>query len=78
MIACEYFALCDREAVGTVPNPVLGPVPCCQRCADRVETELDPFPPREECQACRGRCYTDGPCTCSTWCELHPRPGVRS
>jgi hypothetical protein len=40
---CRYFLLCDRHAVGTVANPVLGPVPCCQRCADRVEAILVPF-----------------------------------
>lgn len=31
---CAWFALCTREAVTTVPHPVLGDVPCCQRCAD--------------------------------------------
>lgn len=33
---CRYFALCDREAVGTLVNPVIGLVPTCQRCADKV------------------------------------------
>ena len=31
---CMYFANCDRDAVTTVPNPVVGDVPSCQRCAD--------------------------------------------
>lgn len=31
---CEYMLLCTRDAVTTVPNPVLGDVPTCQRCAD--------------------------------------------
>lgn len=31
---CMYFAACDRGAVTTVPNPILGDVPACQRCAD--------------------------------------------
>lgn len=46
---CRYFALCENEAVGTVPNPALGLVPCCQRCADRVgvSDELVPFPARK-------------------------------
>lgn len=35
-VPCRYFALCDRPAVGTLPNPVLGDVPTCQRCADTV------------------------------------------
>jgi hypothetical protein len=30
---CMYFARCDREAVTTVANPVLGDVPCCLPCA---------------------------------------------
>lgn len=37
---CEYFVLCDRPAEGVVANPVIGDVPCCQRCADRVGLEL--------------------------------------
>jgi hypothetical protein len=37
---CEYFALCDNSAEGMVPNPILGNVPCCQRCADRVGATL--------------------------------------
>lgn len=32
---CAWYALCDREAVGWVDHPVLGPVPVCQRCADK-------------------------------------------
>lgn len=40
IVKCEYFAMCDNDAVGTVPNPVLGPVPCCKRCADKVGYEL--------------------------------------
>jgi hypothetical protein len=31
---CMWFALCKNEAVTTVPHPILGDVPCCQRCAD--------------------------------------------
>lgn len=31
---CAWFALCTRPAVTTVSHPVLGDVPCCQRCAD--------------------------------------------
>lgn len=40
VVKCEYFARCDNDAVGTVPNPVLGPVPCCQRCADLLCIKL--------------------------------------
>ena len=31
---CEYFLKCTNPATTTVPNPVLGPVPACKRCAD--------------------------------------------
>jgi hypothetical protein len=31
---CEYMLKCTSPAVTTVPNPILGPVPCCQSCAD--------------------------------------------
>jgi hypothetical protein len=34
--ACQWFALCDNPAVTTEPHPVLGAVPICQRCADKV------------------------------------------
>ena len=34
---CMAFAQCDREAVTTMPNPVLGDVPCCTRCHDKLE-----------------------------------------
>lgn len=43
MTACRYFALCDHDAVGTYPHPILGAVPTCQRCADRVGVTLDPL-----------------------------------
>lgn len=33
---CEWFALCDRPATTYVQHPVLGAVPCCQRCAERA------------------------------------------
>ena len=30
---CQWFALCDRQAVTTCPHPVLGRVACCAMCA---------------------------------------------
>lgn len=33
---CEWFALCGNPAVTTEPHPILGDVPICQRCADKV------------------------------------------
>lgn len=41
---CEYFAKCTNDADGTVTNPVLGPVPTCRRCADKMEQVLVPWP----------------------------------
>jgi hypothetical protein len=41
---CEWFALCTRPADGVVAHPIIGPVPTCQRCAERMEQRLDPFP----------------------------------
>jgi hypothetical protein len=34
---CEWFALCDHEATGTMSHPVLGAVPICDRCRLKVE-----------------------------------------
>jgi hypothetical protein len=34
---CEWFALCDNRATGTMPHPVLGEVPICDRCRTKVE-----------------------------------------
>ncbi len=36
MSACEWWALCTNEAVTTEPHPILGDVPICQRCADKL------------------------------------------
>jgi hypothetical protein len=33
---CEWFALCDHVAAGVVSHPILGDVPTCQRCADKL------------------------------------------
>lgn len=35
-MTCRWFALCDREADGVVEHPVLGDVPTCKRCANRL------------------------------------------
>jgi hypothetical protein len=36
-VACTWFALCENVAVTTEPHPVLGAVPICQRCLDKVQ-----------------------------------------
>jgi hypothetical protein len=30
---CRWFALCNRAVTTAIPHPVLGMVPCCDRCA---------------------------------------------
>lgn len=42
--ACEWFAWCERDAAGVVVHPILGEVPTCQICADRLDLDLDPRP----------------------------------
>lgn len=43
MPTCEWFALCDRPADGTVKHPILGNVPCCKRCADKLDLNLERY-----------------------------------
>ena len=33
---CAWWALCTRPATGTQPHPILGPVPICGPCAEKV------------------------------------------
>lgn len=37
---CAWFAACTNPADGTVEHPVLGQVPTCRRCADKLSLEL--------------------------------------
>jgi hypothetical protein len=34
---CMWFARCTREAIDTVKHPILGNVPICQHCKDKLE-----------------------------------------
>lgn len=34
---CEWFARCTNPAAGTVAHPILGAVPCCTRCANKLD-----------------------------------------
>ena len=40
LLICEWFALCDNEAVGAAKHPILEYVPICQRCADKFDLEV--------------------------------------
>jgi len=33
---CRWFLLCENVATVDLPHPILGSVPTCQRCADKV------------------------------------------
>lgn len=35
-VVCEWFALCTRETTQATQHPILGPVPICARCAERM------------------------------------------
>ena len=35
-IGCLWFAKCPNAAVTSVAHPILGDVPTCQTCADRM------------------------------------------
>lgn len=34
---CRWFARCDNPATGTRPHPILGDVPICDRCREKIE-----------------------------------------
>lgn len=36
-LTCAWFALCDRPADYTVSHPILGEVPTCRRCVDKLD-----------------------------------------
>jgi hypothetical protein len=49
-MSCQWFALCDNSADGVVKHPVLGNVPTCRRCADKLDLTLlfDPANPNAD------------------------------
>jgi hypothetical protein len=34
---CQWFALCEYEAVAKQTHPILGQVPICKRCQDKLK-----------------------------------------
>jgi hypothetical protein len=39
-VPCEWFARCDNTTTQGISHPILGMVPCCERCA-RVVSATD-------------------------------------
>lgn len=46
-LVCAWFVRCTNDADGTLPHPILGDVPCCNRCASLVGEVLQPFTDQE-------------------------------
>ena len=43
-LVCNWFALCDKEAIGVVTHAILGGVLVCQKCAElATEGQIRPF-----------------------------------
>lgn len=42
MSRCEMFALCTNEAEGDTAHPILGRVPSCARCAEKLGKNFFP------------------------------------
>lgn len=38
-VSCEWFARCANSTDKVLPHPILGPTPCCTRCARAVGAE---------------------------------------
>lgn len=44
-VICAWFARCSSPTTTALEHPVLGPVPCCKRCAGFTSSQdkLQPF-----------------------------------
>lgn len=38
---CQWFARCSNPADGIVEHPILGEVPCCDRCARQLDLPIE-------------------------------------
>jgi hypothetical protein len=38
-VTCEWFARCANQTSRAAGHPILGPVPICDRCAERMDIE---------------------------------------
>ena len=41
---CRWYALCDNETSTALSHPILGLVPCCERCAAKHDVVADLVP----------------------------------
>lgn len=67
-MTCRYFATCDHPAAGFVANPVLGPVPCCDRCREVVGADFMAPEPQELDD------FLAGYIECALWADLDMSP----
>lgn len=40
-VPCQWFGACENHAMTTMDHPVLGSVPICRRCEDKVKRISD-------------------------------------
>jgi hypothetical protein len=38
-LTCEWFAMCDNDAIEMVLHPILGQMPVCNPCIKKMELE---------------------------------------
>jgi hypothetical protein len=41
MLVCEWFAKCTNGTLLAVDHPILGKVPCCGRCINKMDIRAD-------------------------------------
>lgn len=39
MVVCEWFVKCTNGTLKAAMHPVLGAVPCCDRCAQKLDID---------------------------------------
>lgn len=48
---CKWFLLCENEATTTRSHPILGDVPICKRCDDKIAAIERPSNDNKEVKA---------------------------
>lgn len=36
-MTCQWFMMCNRKATTTMSHPILGDVPICKKCKEKME-----------------------------------------